>query len=471
MPEAVDASYPASPIVAAKPFISQVVLFPDGRMKFTSVPVRQAARRDTSPLWQRVAADSLRYKHSGLSSIPPEGSPDPTWPKAKFVTESISGRGRMAPKRPNFSQAARSKVKSRGAAIEKRYGRERCHFLTLTLPGSTNAAMTAIAAWSSEISRRTSQWIQRRYPVSEGTHHAVWVWENQKRGALHLHMLLALPDPSELPQFRKDVTDYWYSMLVELSAKSGTDLFAKSPSFSWLNRWDEISDRAVDVATVKKSVAAYLAKYLTKEPNPENKSKELAPSAKYWPAQWWGCTDATRKLEAEMILRVELPRLSGDEVDEWQTFLRDWLNLTAIWNKPVQNPYCSMYTGVVAVAEYDKIKPIFDVFSSLVISAGINPETGLDTSDEYIRLKWSDRWRKLREAGMHNQAQSIYDKYVTPISINDFGVEKFTGRHLEDWIYEVFGLPEDCTYIELEYETAEDMAKRSPLYYCNANSP
>lgn len=179
---------------------------------------------------------------------------------------------------------AKRMISEYSAAIERHYGKDHCIFLTGTLPGSTMESIREIAKCQKVIQRRLRQWLA---DVSASCVAAVIVWEFQKRGALHLHCLVGHENSRVLRIIRRGFRRYWVGLLDRLSTSSGVDLFAKSGGGS--HRMTPHVVRAW-AQPVRKSVAAYLAKYLSKSFTGVTLPADISVS------RLWGATAKARGL-------------------------------------------------------------------------------------------------------------------------------------------------------------------------------
>ena len=166
-------------------------------------------------------------------------------------------------------------------------------FLTGTLPGSTHKAMQAIADWSGYIVHRLKAWIAKYVPEKLD----FYVWERQKRGALHLHYYCYCSDECSRNYILKQFRDWWINILKSVSDRSGVDLFAKSASYSHRRNLNSVQAYA---QTVEKSVAAYLAKYCSKQSSQQSLKQSSKQSSQYYPSRWWGASRPLLKRLREM---------------------------------------------------------------------------------------------------------------------------------------------------------------------------
>ena len=176
-------------------------------------------------------------------------------------------------KEGKFGSRAKQTLCEFGAAVDQRYGKNAV-FFTFTLPGGRPGAFRALAEWSSYVVSRVVQWWRDHLP---GAWYA-WVWEYQKRGALHLHGVVADDDYVGLVRLLLAWKEFACDLLQQTSALAGVDLL------SHYSAGRPCSCRAhvqMDAVFVQKSAAKYLAKYMGK-----SRAKLLVKDA-YPPTRWW----------------------------------------------------------------------------------------------------------------------------------------------------------------------------------------
>lgn len=198
-------------------------------------------------------------------------------------------------KRTKFGLYAKRQLLRVGGAIDKMDSTpQNGLFLTGTLPGSTHAAKLAIAKWSAYLVHRLKAWIAKY------VHQKLdfYVWERQKRGALHLHYYLYVPDSVVRDRIREGFKAQWIRLLETVSAKSGIDLFRKNENYTHRGRPDAIQAYAQEVT---KSVAAYLAKYCSKEASNSTNTR----NSSYYPSRWWGASRPLLALLGSMTRSAE----------------------------------------------------------------------------------------------------------------------------------------------------------------------
>lgn len=206
----------------------------------------------------------------------------------------IVGFGKL-PRKTVFGLRGKRTIQRTGGVFDKRFKKEHCVFLTGTLPGSTDESLRAIAAWSGYIVHRLKAWVTKHVQ----SQFSFYVWEWQRRGALHLHYCVYVPTDRSRQYILEHFHDEWCRLLELVSQSSGTDMFASSKGFSRRNKWEEV---ITDAQVVTKSVSAYLSKYCSK-----GHKTELS---RYFPSRWWGVSQACRKSLAEMTLTMAFDCLS-----------------------------------------------------------------------------------------------------------------------------------------------------------------
>ncbi len=230
----------------------------------------------------------------------------------------------------SFTRNAKQKILEAGAVVDKHVGKHGSYELTLTIPGSGAVVYDVVARWSGYIVNRMLQVIRRLekkgYPV-----HWFFVWEHQKRGALHQHWCIAIKDEPMMADYVcRLLKAKWFELLLELSEKTGVDLFRrKGFTGSWRNNpevWQS------SISPVRKSVAAYFSKYMSKnlDTSAYNKARKAArdkrrgtPEAgvegarvlSLCPSRYWGCGSSVRALTKLYSVTIKF-EVGGDmEVD------------------------------------------------------------------------------------------------------------------------------------------------------------
>lgn len=201
----------------------------------------------------------------------------------------VSGFG-LLPLKKKFTYRGRRTLVRAGAVVDQDYSPGQICFLTGTLPGSTRRAICAFAAWSAYAVHRLKAWVAKRVPHKLD----FYVWERQKRGALHLHYAVVVPDEGDRREILNSFKAEWNRILRAISRKSGVDLYRSVSGKGW-------SDRATQAYAepVRKSLSRYLSKYTSKD---SGKGFSHYPG----PARWWGVSRELLKRLRERTLTVEI---------------------------------------------------------------------------------------------------------------------------------------------------------------------
>jgi len=214
------------------------------------------------------------------------------------------GYGRIS-KGTTFGSGARKFIREAGAVVD-RQNRQNCVFLTGTLPGSTVEAFRSLAAWSGWVAAAAQNWVRDYAPDSL----CFGVWEYQKRGALHLHICVATQSASQAARLKSLWKARWIKLLLAVRRRANTDVFRRSDGRSWV---DTPWVTRTDAQTVEKSVACYLAKYLSKG-SVSARNKSLYP-----PSRWWFASKELReavKADRRVLEISNLPPIGAQDIFE-----------------------------------------------------------------------------------------------------------------------------------------------------------
>lgn len=167
-------------------------------------------------------------------------------------------------------------------------------FLTATLPGDTDEAKFGIAEYSHEIINGLKAWLSKRL----NSRLEFYVWENQKRGALHFHYCIYCPDVKVQAEISKNFKRQMVRLYDAIKTKHSIDLWG---------RWTDkpvryrVAILQARVEVVRKSVGSYMAGYLHGKG-----SKHSADSAyPYFPKRWFGVSRPLSKVITEMTMKEE----------------------------------------------------------------------------------------------------------------------------------------------------------------------
>jgi len=150
-------------------------------------------------------------------------------------------------------------------------------FLTATLPGDTEEAKFAIANYSHLLIHRLKAWLGHR--LSDRLE--FYVWEHQKRGALHFHYCIYVPDDAAKLNIEKGFKRQWVRLLDGIQSEFGCNVWGKWSVHSVRYRTAIVQAR---VERVYKSVGAYMAGYLSGKGDKHKQDKSIP----YYPKRWFG---------------------------------------------------------------------------------------------------------------------------------------------------------------------------------------
>lgn len=180
----------------------------------------------------------------------------------------------------SFTRYSGQKVRECGAAmaIAANGEHDRCREVTLTLPANTSEAFASLAAYSGYAINRLVQPVRDIWGKS-----ALWffVWEYQKRGALHLHFALFHQDKSECEKMANRMIEQWHNVLVSIGELANTCMFSRKNKRSCTIR----KNHQYHTDAMKKEVSRYFAKYAGKQ-----ESKNNWYCQKYPVSRFWGCS-------------------------------------------------------------------------------------------------------------------------------------------------------------------------------------
>ena len=215
-----------------------------------------------------------------------------------------------------FTRNARHRLLEAGAVMDAECGKN-TYEVTCTIPGSTHEAFQVVADWSGWICDRLLREVRRfTNPL-----HWFYVWERQKRGALHIHFAIGGSNIADVKKCAHQLEYMWFELLIELGQKTGVDLFRKNRNFTWRNRPEKWQSH---VSPINKSCAAYFSKYAGKSANAAQKS-----TGKYFPARWWG---SSKLIKQGIELRRERYEFegSGEYCSGVFKYLFGWLKQVSV---------------------------------------------------------------------------------------------------------------------------------------------
>lgn len=190
-----------------------------------------------------------------------------------------------------FSKRGRNKMLRAGGVFNKDSIKpSEVLFLTGTLPGSTPEAYETIAKYSAFLVHSLKAWLNKRVPYKFD----LYVWEHQKRGALHLHYAIWIPDKAVGESVRRSFPAYWCHLLKRVSLESGVDLFDTGRGYSWINA---IAEKNQIAQWCEKDVSRYLSKYVSKGARAVTRN---VTGKFHCPSQWYGVSRPLQKRLREL---------------------------------------------------------------------------------------------------------------------------------------------------------------------------
>lgn len=188
----------------------------------------------------------------------------------------------LSPKIKYFSARAGQKIRESGAVLDRlcEGQLDRCRVITMTLPSSTPAAYKAISDYSGYAINRLFQ-VVRRSPIA---FEWFFVYEHQKRGALHLHICLYSESPDQSEAMGNALGKKWYEILKDISRQCGENLlfsrgFRKEIAFGEGHFYNQ---------KMAKGCGAYFSKYASKNSGKSKNDINSINARKYPPASFWG---------------------------------------------------------------------------------------------------------------------------------------------------------------------------------------
>lgn len=214
-----------------------------------------------------------------------------------------------------FGNIQGQKLRECGSAIDMLCGGrpEFAHVTTLTLPASTEVAFDCIAARSGYIINRLWEPIRKAYGKD-----VAWffVWEYQKRGALHAHICHYHPDATEGMLIGNILIEQWDKILHDISNESGIDMFEPLPQRKRTFYWQHQHH----TQPMRKSAGGYFSKYAGKAEKSEENNYVRKFSQMRPPSRFWGSSSVIKKLIEENSISYKMNGIPSQLIDEMEVF-------------------------------------------------------------------------------------------------------------------------------------------------------
>ena len=214
----------------------------------------------------------------------------------------------------NFTAKSGQKLRECGAIVDIlcQGDLSRTRVVTLTLPSSGDDAYKAISNYSGEITNRLLQLI-RRNENEQTKFYYFFVWEHQKRGALHLHLCLHCNREKESERIADKMLSLWRDILGDISTKCGVNLLYSKG----LQREVVLSEMQCLNQPLFKSCGAYFSKYAGKTIRAKSNSSERTindiNATKYPPSSFWGSSQNLVKLARSHSFAFKFEGVSDDD--------------------------------------------------------------------------------------------------------------------------------------------------------------
>jgi hypothetical protein len=136
----------------------------------------------------------------------------------------------------------------------------------------------------------------------------MYTWEYQKRGALHLHLVVELSE--ENAQYVEEhFKDEWNRLLNRIGNASGVDMYRKTATY----RHSQDKTQA-DTLRCDREPSRYISKYISK------KNTKAFGVNRFPPKQWY---QISRSLLAELEERTEVYEIDGLSYGQARAFIED----------------------------------------------------------------------------------------------------------------------------------------------------
>ena len=207
-----------------------------------------------------------------------------------FAKLSADGKA-INPHIPPFGVKQGQKIRESGAAIdllmEKQGGAARV--ITLTLVGDTKEAFECLAVNSAYIRNRLFQVLRDNFKDCKNY---FFVWEYQKRGALHLHICLWHKTPNLAAKAGAQIVQKWYEVLQDIQDKTGVDMFVRrdKKTYTHKKKWQSRNE------PMRKSAGGYFSKYASKASNKKERQHIYHLAKKYPPSRFWGSSQSVKNI-------------------------------------------------------------------------------------------------------------------------------------------------------------------------------
>lgn len=422
------------PNIHGFPFTVTLVRYPGGEVRYReriNIPPKRDGRQNEYKYSvaeeDRVRIqDILREEENTQSTSETQSerdlldnSPEFHDSRSRHSKQGRPGYGALPDREHRFSRYGRNSVRWSACTLEERFGRENCIFLTATCPGSSDRAVKAFAEWSSWTADRVQKWLRDNFSQAADLGlselHHVYVWEFQRRGALHYHGLVVTSDYERLNDLWQP---FWVELLKQGSELSGVDWFERRKGGSWKGFGQVVQ---VDCQITQKSVASYLAKYLGK--GATEGGRACPEKLRFPPARYWGRTRNVRRLVLQVTKQYELPPMSSEDVATVRSLVESYFQERAEYSART----------VIRLKERDESGTEIghrDLYLGCVGWFGVlDYESPLELA-EIIAAHWGDNWLIARER--YKNYHSATNRYTSEVSAKSAALEALASQPRTD---------------------------------------
>lgn len=246
-----------------------------------------------------VAPQTGMSTNEPLSSSSPDSVSDSVRTlDIKFKVETPARR-----RRQELSRYGRRRILRAGSCFSQ--GEDTVRLLiTGTLPGSTREAFRVLADNSNYVTHRLCNWLTRREKGAKW----MYTWEFQKRGALHLHLVIEV-STENATFIEREFKHEWNRLLNTIGNRNGVDMWAKSKTYS---HSQEVTQTDVRVCT--KEPSRYISKYISK-----GNAKGFTPG-RFAPIRWY---QISRSLLRELESKTEVYERSSLSYKQAREFVEN----------------------------------------------------------------------------------------------------------------------------------------------------
>ena len=231
-------------------------------------------------------------------------------------------------------------------------------FLTGTIPGSTKTAFDALARWSSYAVDLLKSHISK---LGVRAAYSMYVWEFQKRGALHIHYCLHVEDPVIRAAVLSGWKRIWTRVIDAVGEKSGVDMWERCDGATWAGNKSVLQ---ADAQIVRKSVGAYLSKYLGKQA-PHSAHADADGEYYLCPVRWWSVSRPLMARLKELTEVKVFERVSWARIKYVRESIREALTGSV---NPVYNYRDKAKTAEVFVTYDSQNSP--QIFNEIIHACG-----------------------------------------------------------------------------------------------------